>query len=77
MKDPADHVTADLIPAAEEKRGKGRPAKYHDDDAKKAAAAEAAKRYRDKKRAERDARRDPAQPVTSSIIDLSEVRQWK
>ena len=39
--------------------------------------AEAARRYRMRKRAEREARRDPRQPLRSAIIDLSAVPVWR
>lgn len=39
--------------------------------------AEAARRYRGRKRAERKARRDPRQPLRSAIIDLSAVPVWR
>ena len=41
--------------------------------------AEAARRYRARKREEKEARRDPRQPVPvrSAIIDLSAVAVWR
>ena len=39
--------------------------------------AEAARRYRARKKAEKEARRDPRQPVRSAIIDLSAVPIWR
>ena len=39
--------------------------------------AEAARRYRARKRMEREARRDPRQPLRSAIIDLSAVAAWR
>ena len=39
--------------------------------------AEAARRYRVRKRMEKEARRDPRQPVRSAIIDLSAVPMWR
>ena len=39
--------------------------------------AEAARRYRARKRAEKEARRDPRQPLRSAIIDLSAVAAWR
>jgi hypothetical protein len=39
--------------------------------------AEAARRYRARKRAEKEARRDPRQMVRSAIIDLSAVPIWR
>ena len=39
--------------------------------------AEAARRYRARKRMEREARRDPRQPLRSAIIDLSAVAVWR
>ncbi len=39
--------------------------------------AEAARRYRARKRTEREARRDPRQPLRSAIIDLSAAAVWR
>ena len=39
--------------------------------------AEAARRYRARKRAEKEARRDPRKPLRSAIIDLSAVAVWR
>ncbi|MHB1752192.1 MAG: hypothetical protein ACYCTF_05775 [Acidiferrobacter sp.] len=39
--------------------------------------AEAARRYRARKKAEKEARRDPRQPVRSAIIDLSAIPAWR
>ena len=39
--------------------------------------AEAARRYRARKREEKEARRDPRQPLRSAIIDLSAVAVWR
>ena len=39
--------------------------------------AEAARRYRARKRMEREARRDPRQPLRSAIIDLSALPPWR
>ena len=39
--------------------------------------AEAARRYRARKRMEKEARRDPRQPLRSAIIDLSAVAAWR
>ena len=39
--------------------------------------AEAARQYRARKRIEREARRDPRQPLRSAIIDLSALPMWK
>ena len=39
--------------------------------------AEAARRYRARKKAEKEARRDPRQPVRSAIIDLSAIPPWR
>ncbi|MHB1608961.1 MAG: hypothetical protein ACYCXX_10090 [Acidiferrobacter thiooxydans] len=39
--------------------------------------AEAARRYRARKREEKEARRDPRQPLRSAIIDLSAVPPWR
>ena len=39
--------------------------------------AEAARRYRARKRMEKEARRDPRQPLRSAIIDLSAIPPWR
>ncbi|MHB1581952.1 MAG: hypothetical protein ACYCQM_14610 [Acidithiobacillus sp.] len=39
--------------------------------------AEAARRYRERKRIEREARREPRQPLRSAIIDLSALPVWR
>ena len=39
--------------------------------------AEAARRYRARKRAEKEARRDPSGKVRSAIIDLSAIPPWR
>ena len=39
--------------------------------------AEAARRYRVRKREEKEARRDPTRPLRSAIIDLSAVPIWR
>ena len=39
--------------------------------------AEAARRYRARKKEEKEARRDPRQPLRSAIIDLSAVAVWR
>ncbi len=39
--------------------------------------AEAARRYRARRRMEKEARRDPRQPLRSAIIDLSAVAVWR
>jgi hypothetical protein len=39
--------------------------------------AEAARRYRARKREEKEARQDPRQPVRSAIIDLSAIPPWR
>ena len=39
--------------------------------------AEAARRYRARKRKEREARRDPRQRLRSAIIDLSALPPWR
>lgn len=76
MKDPRDNQTADLLPEPEKKRGKGRPKQY-------ATVAERQKAYRERMKAQgkrvvtrvvRDVR-DQAAPLTSEIIDLSEVKK--
>lgn len=75
MKDQHDSQTADLL-GEEQKRGKGRPRKYAD-------KAEKQRAYRAKLKAEgkrvvtrivKDVR-DQAAPLTSEIIDLSEVKK--
>ena len=39
--------------------------------------AEAARRYRARKREEKEARRDPRQPLRSILIDLSAIPAWR
>ena len=39
--------------------------------------AEAARRYRTRKKIEKEARRDPRQPLRSAIIDLSALPIWR
>ena len=39
--------------------------------------AEAARRYRARKRMEKEARRDPRHPLRSATIDLSAVAVWR
>ena len=39
--------------------------------------AEAARRFRARKRMEKEARRDPRQPLRSAIIDLSAIPPWR
>jgi hypothetical protein len=56
------------------KRKRGRPASP---TPRRVRNAEAARRYRARKRMEREARRDPRQPVRSAIIDLSAVVVWR
>lgn len=48
MKDIADNKTSDLLPSA--KRGRGKPKKYTDETARKAARAEAARARRSKEK---------------------------
>lgn len=55
----------------------GRPAKHPTAEARKAASAVVAKRYRDKRRAARNERRDEAIPLRSALIDLSALPAWK
>ena len=51
----------------------GRP-KVHDN--MKAAHAAASRAYRARKKAQRLARKDKSQPLTSKFIDLSTVKVW-
>ncbi|MHB1608418.1 MAG: hypothetical protein ACYCXX_07230 [Acidiferrobacter thiooxydans] len=39
--------------------------------------AEAARRYRARKKEEKEARRDPRQPIRSTLIDLSAIPAWR
>jgi len=62
----------------EPKRGRGRPAKYLTDEERRKANAEAARAYRVRKRAEKEARQVAARTAqererlqASTIIDLS------
>lgn len=73
MRDSADRYTADLLaaePVAAPATRRGRPAQHADVAARMRA-------YRARKRAEREARRDPAQPLHSALIDLSELPAWR
>lgn len=74
MKDQKDKSTPDMI--GELPRGRGRPATHVTAEEKRAAAAEASKRYRDKQRALRDARKKPENKLTSDVIDLSAIDRW-
>ncbi|MDA8191085.1 MAG: hypothetical protein M0Z68_06385 [Gammaproteobacteria bacterium] len=56
------------------KRKRGRPASPVPRHVRN---AEAARRYRARKRMEKKARRDPSQPLRSAIIDLSAVAVWR
>lgn len=75
MKDEKDTKTLDLV--GEPARGRGRPALYHSEEEKKAARAAAARQRRAREKAERDARRRSDQPLTSDILDLSQVGAWR
>lgn len=77
MKDPADKKTAELPELEPVKPGRGRPRVHQTPEEKKAAQAEAARQYRARKKAERDARRDLGQPISSKIIDLSVLPPWQ
>lgn len=68
MKDLRDMATFDMIGAP--KLGRGRPAKYHTIPEKRAAAARAARMYRQRVKAEKKARKAPNKPK-SKIIDLT------
>ena len=57
-----------------DRKGRGRPASPVPRTIRN---AEAARRYRVRKREEREARRDPRQPLRSAIIDLSAVAVWR
>jgi len=76
MKDQRDHILADLLPAnqpdAPPKRG--RPSKHIN-----AAAKQKAYRERQKEKGLREVKRyvrDIDAPLSSDVIDLSEVRPW-
>lgn len=56
------------------KRKRGRPASPVP---RRVRNAEAARRYRTRKRAEKEARRDPRQPLRSTLIDLSAIPAWR
>lgn len=66
MKSPDDTKTPELPGIDAGKRGRGRPKKP---DAR--TNAQRQKDYRDRKRAEREARRKPENPLTSKVLDLS------
>ena len=71
---PAMNRVGDDETKAPPRRGRGRPASPVP---RATRNAEAARRYRARKRAEKEARRDPRQPVRSAIIDLSAVPIWQ
>lgn len=73
MKDENDTKTQDLLPLETPKPRRGRPAKngIPMTDAERAAA------YRKRKAARLADIADPAKPVYSSVIDLSELPAWK
>lgn len=73
MKDAADHKTGDLLGKPPRR---GRPPKHGTPAEKKTANAAAARAYRARKKAEQAARRDPAQPLHSKVIDLSALPAW-
>jgi hypothetical protein len=74
-QDPQDPGTLDMIdPVTVSHRPRGRPRKHPD---AKAAQAAASRAYRARKKAERDRRRDPVQPLESAIIDLSALPYWR
>lgn len=75
MKDSADTRTADMLAPPAPRRG--RPAKHASEAERRAANAQAARAYRERKKAERAARRDPAQTISSRVIDLSELPAWR
>lgn len=54
-----------------EKRGPGRPAMYTTEEAKKAAAAMASWRYRNRQRRLKAARKSKKVPLVSKIVDLN------
>ena len=56
------------------KRKRGRPASLVPRTIRN---AEAARRYRARKREEKEARRDPRQPFRSILIDLSAIPVWR
>ena len=58
------------------KKSPGRPAVYANAVERKAANAQAARLYRQKKKGERDARLGGG-PLRSSVIDLSEIAIWR
>ena len=74
MKDPADTLTADLLPDLQPPRPRGRPAKHADAAARQRAYRERlkARGMREITRVVRDVR--PGQAPRSEIIDLSECK---
>jgi len=74
-QDPNDPGTLDMIdPVTVPRRPRGHPRKHPD---AKAAQAAASRAYRERKRAERDRRRDPSEPLERDIIDLSALPYWR
>lgn len=74
MRDPHDPYTLDLpdlMPPAPPTR-RGRPLK-----ADALSDAERARRYRERKKQRLADLRDPQKPISSSIIDLSELIPWR
>lgn len=71
MRDLHDPHTLDLLAAPGPAR-RGRPPKTAP-----LSDAERARRYRERKRQRLADLRDPEKPVSSSIIDLSEVTPWR
>ena len=67
-------MVGDAKTKAPPRRGRGRPASP---TPRTIRNAEAARRYRARKREEKEARRDPRQPLRSAIIDLSAVAVWR
>lgn len=76
MKDEADKVTIDMLGVEPEKRGRGRPRTHADQ-----AARQKAYRERLKEAGKRvlsvivTDTRDESKPLTSDVIDLSEVKR--
>lgn len=72
MKDDNDDKTGDLLPDAPIPRRRGRPP-----TGTALTPAEKQHAYRERKKARLQELRDPSVPVTSAVIDLSELPAWK
>lgn len=72
MKDDLDNKTGDMLPPADQPRRRGRPP-----TGTALTPAEKQRAYRERQKARRAELRDPSTPVTSKVIDLSELPAWR